>query len=145
MLILDVVGHSETLSQPMLIGSHMTLDTTAMGRAYLAACSVGERRRIIDHLVKHRNRSSTELEEIVRQAQAEYGARGYCTSVNAWREGVNGVAVPLFLRNFGRRILLTCGGSAAQMPESAIHDRIGPLLVKVAGDLERQSTSLTRI
>ncbi len=138
MLLLDVVSYDETRAQPMAVGSHMTLDTTAMGRAYMASCSQAERGRIIDHLLQ-RGRRRPALEQVVALAQQEYEAHGYCTSMHAWRDGVNGVAVPLFLPSLGRRFVLTCGGVASQMPEQAIRDSVAPLLIKTAQKIEKAS------
>lgn len=142
MLILDVVSDDETRAQPMQVGSHMTLDTTAMGRAYMASCSLAECGRIIDHLVRQRGRRRAALEQVIAHAKEEYDARGYCTSLHAWREGVTGIAVPLFLTNLGRRIVLTCGGVSSQMPEEAIHGRVAPLLVKTAEKIEKASSNV---
>jgi DNA-binding IclR family transcriptional regulator len=142
MLILDVVSDDETQAQPMPVGAHMTLDTTAMGRAYLASCSVAERTRIVEHLLRERGRKRATLERTVERAREEYATRGYCTSVDDWRHGVTGVAVPLFLRNLGRRIVLTCGGVASQMSEEQIHAHVAPRLMATAKKIEAVSAKL---
>ena len=45
MLIVEAVMGRNTLAQPLEVGSHMALDTTAMGRAYLASCSASEQKK----------------------------------------------------------------------------------------------------
>lgn len=142
MLLLEVVSHEETRAQPMVVGSHMTLDSTAMGRAHLASCSDAERARIIAHLLDQRGRSKRELDTIVVTAREQYKRFGYCTSVDGWRTGVTGVAVPLFLKNFGRRIVLTCGGVTSQMPEDEVLQDFGKRLVTAAKAIEEASGQL---
>lgn len=142
MLILDVVSDDATRALPMQVGAHMTLDTTAMGRAYMASCSQAECGRIVDHLVSQRGRQRAALEQVIAAAGDEYSRRGYCTSMHAWRQGVMGVAVPLFLTNLGRRIVLTCGGVASQMSEQDILERVAPLLVKTSQRIEKASAHL---
>lgn len=138
MLLLEVVSHGGTRAQPMVVGSHMTLDTTAMGRAYLASCSVAERTRITAHLLD-RGRREDDLAATIAQAREQYRVLGYCTSVDAWRDGVTGIAVPLFLRSLGRRIVLTCGGLASQMPKQSVLQSFGQLLVSTAKIIEDAS------
>ena len=145
MLLLEVVSHEETRAQPMVVGSHMTLDTTAMGRAYVASCSDAERARITAHLLEQRGRCKSELNAVVAKAQEEYKQFGYCTSVDAWRNGVTGVAVPLFLRNLGRRIVLTCGGLASQMPDDAMLRSFGKRLISTARTIEEVSSQVRHV
>jgi len=145
MLILGVVSDDATRALPMQVGSHMALETTAMGRAYLASCSAAERERIVDHLCCQRGRDNAALRQVITHARQEYAEHGYCTSVDAWRKGVTGVAAPLFLKGIGRRIVLTCGGVAEQMPERVIHQHVAPLLLAAAKKIENIGSHLTHL
>jgi DNA-binding IclR family transcriptional regulator len=97
------------------VGVHVALDTSAMGRVYLASCSAMERKAILLHLAKSRKRDVLEFGMVAAKAIDDYRRRGYCTSIHEWRKGVAGVAVPLYLKEFGRRMVLTCGGSVKQL------------------------------
>jgi DNA-binding IclR family transcriptional regulator len=137
MLIIEVVRSPNTLAQPLEVGSHVALDTSAMGRAYLASCSAAEQKKIVQHLANSRQRDAGELGMLTARAIDDYRSRGYCTSIHEWREGVTGVAVPLYLKNFGRRMVLTCGGSVRQLTTRHITDNIAPLLIRTAGEIEK--------
>lgn len=139
MLIMEVVTSSNTLAQPLEIGAHVALDTSAMGRAYLASCSAAERNKILRHLATNRKREPAELSRLAAKAIDEYRTQGYCTSIHDWRKGVTGVAVPLHLKNFGRRVILTCGGSIKQLTTDHIANTIAPLLIKTASEIEKLS------
>lgn len=144
MLIVQVVRSRNTLAQPLDVGSHMALDTTAMGRAYLASCSTAEQKKILQHLTKSSKRDAQELGIATAKAIDDYRDRGYCTSIHEWREGVTGVAVPLYLKDFGRRMVLTCGGSAKQLTTKHITDNVAPLLIKTANEIEHAFKGLIR-
>ena len=121
----------------MEVGARMAIDTTAMGRVHLASSSVAERQRIVRHLTGERGRDAKTLQATIDRSVVELKRHGYCTSINEWRAGVNGVAVPLYLRNLGRRLLLTCGGKATQLTQQRIHDVIGPMLIDAAHSIEQ--------
>jgi DNA-binding IclR family transcriptional regulator len=137
MLIVEAVMGRNTLAQPLEVGSHLALDTTAMGRAYLASCSALEQKKIIQHLTKSKKRDAQELGVATAKAMEEYREQGYCTSIHEWREGVTGVAVPLYLKDFGRTMVLTCGGSAKQLTAKHITETIASLVIKTADEIEQ--------
>ncbi|NYT60839.1 IclR family transcriptional regulator [Alcaligenaceae bacterium] len=141
MLIIESITSHNTLAQPLEVGAHVALDTSAMGRAYLASCSSAERNNILHHLATNRKRKPAELDQLAAKAIHDYRTHGYCTSIHDWRNGVTGVAVPLYLKNFGRRLVLTCGGSIKQLTTDHITNTIAPLLIKTAHEIEKLSSS----
>ncbi len=142
MLIIDVVMASKTLALPLEIGSHVSLDTSAMGRAYLASCSAAEQKAIMQHLASDQKRNPDELRTMKARIQASFREQGYCTSIHEWRNGVTGVAVPLYLKHFGRRLVLSCGGSIRQLTPERIANHIAPALIHTASEIEKASEAL---
>lgn len=142
MLVIDVAMGPKTLAQPLEIGAHVALDTSAMGRAYLASCSTTEQKKILQHLASDRGRNPEELHAMNARAQQDLRAQGYCTSIHEWRNGVTGVAAPLYLKHFGRRVVLTCGGSARQLTPERIASHIAPALTRTAREIEKACESL---
>lgn len=136
-LVIEVATASAMQAYPMEVGARMTIDTTAMGRVHLASSSSAERQRLLHYLVHERGRDLAVLKETVERCSAELRQYGYCTSINEWRAGVNGVAVPLYLPSLGRRLVLTCGGKSTQLTKGRIHDEIGPMLIKAARSIEQ--------
>lgn len=132
MLIIEVATADTMQAFPMEVGARMAVDMTAMGRAYLASSSVAERERITHHLIAERRRNPEALKNVVDRSLEEFKRYGFCTSINEWRSGVNGVAVPLYLRDIGRRLVLTCGGVETQLTDQNIYKNVGPMLISVA-------------
>lgn len=141
MLIVDAVEGPGTLAEPLEVGSHVGLIGSAMGRAYLCGCSPAERLKILQNLARRRKRNPAELQEIASRAEAEFRKHGYCTSIHEWRDGVTGLAIPLRLENFGRTMVLTCGGSARQLSPEKIEE-IAPVLISTAQQIEQQCRKL---
>lgn len=136
-LIIEVATSPTMQAYPMEVGARMAIDMTAMGRVYLASSSAAERNRIIKHLLEDGRRDKHKLLEIVDASIAEFKQHGYCTSINSWRSGVNGVAVPLYMQDLGRRLVLTCGGDATQLTENRIYKVVAPKLKEMALDMEQ--------
>jgi DNA-binding IclR family transcriptional regulator len=136
MVCVAAARSASSLAPPIEPGTHVSIATTAMGRAYLASASRSERDRIVKHLAKTKAASWKAMEKDLAATFREYAKHGYCTTIEGWRKGHNGVAVPLYLKNYGRRVVLSCGGPAFQLPREAIVERVGPSLLRVANEIE---------
>ena len=136
MLCVATARSASSLAPPIEPGTHISIATTAMGRAYLASASRAERDRILKHLAKTKVGEWPVLERGLERSFREYARLGYCTTLEDWRKGHNGAAVPLYLKNFGRRVVLSCGGPAFQFSRDEISGRIGPFLLRIAGEVE---------
>lgn len=117
-------------------GMRVSAFSTGMGRAYLASCGRLERERILRQALSRRPEAAAELERSIARAVTEYGRRGYCTTIEGWRKGQNGVAVPLFLKRYGRRLMLGCGGPSREVtPEDVVGD-LADAMLSVANEIE---------
>src|SRR5690606_34610 len=130
MMVMQAVDGDRPLVSPLVVGSRYDVHGTAMGRAYLVSCSRGERERIISQLVQNTRCSAENLQVELQEAQASYNDVGYCTSLHGWRQGVHAVAVPIYLRSLGRRVVLSCGGRADRLTRSCITTHVAPLLLR---------------
>jgi DNA-binding IclR family transcriptional regulator len=136
MVAVDDVRSASTLLPPLEPGTHISIATSSMGRAYLASASRSERDRILNHLAKTKPGSWHTIEKDLEKTFKEYRKVGFCTAIDDWRKGMNAVAVPLYLKNFGRRVVLSCGGPASQLSSDSIHKRVGARLLRVANEIE---------
>lgn len=137
MLIIDVAVSRDTAHLPLEGGSHVAIASTAMGRAYFASCSSAEQKRIRQRLLGRHKGDAERLDAALTRAIDEYRSLGYCTSINDWQQDLSGVAVPLYLKNFGRRMVLTCGAPRAALSPRRIQTAVGPLMVRSAHNIER--------
>lgn len=138
MLIFESTLGSDSKAHALEVGAHVSLDTSAMGRAYYASCSVAERERIIHQLAAHRKADTRLLQADLAPAVKEYRTTGYCTSIDAWRDGVIGIAVPIDLKDFGRHMVLTSGGPVKQLPPPHVKAVVAPALLRAARAMEAQ-------
>jgi DNA-binding IclR family transcriptional regulator len=82
------------------------------------------------------------LRSEIDQAIKSYRSQGYCTSMGEIRRGNHSISVMLNLPHLGRRMTLSCGGPADQLPERVLHHRVAPLLMQSAAAIERLSAGL---
>lgn len=118
------------------VGAQYAIYGSAMGRAYLASCSSIEQSGIISRLTKSEGHDPARLRLEVEMAVSQYQKHGYCVSLNAWRQGVHGVAIPIYLRNLGHRVVLACGGAASRLTQSCLEQKVVPLLLQSADDIK---------
>ena len=136
MVCVAAARSASSLAPPIEPGTHVSIATTAMGRAYLASASRSERNRILKYLAKTKASSWQTIVKDLEATYREYAKHGYCTTIEGWRKGHNGVAVPLYLKNYGRRVVLSCGGPAIQLSHEALTERVAPNLLRVANEIE---------
>lgn len=136
MVCVAAARSSSSLAPPIEPGTHVSIATTAMGRAYLASASRSERERILKYLAEAKPASWKSIEKDLEASYREYAKYGYCTTIEGWRKGHNGVAVPLYLKNYGRRVVLSCGGPTIQLPRQVISERVAPSLIRIANEIE---------
>ena len=127
---------------PRFVGSRYGIPRRAMGRAYMACCSSPEQEKILLHLAQGDAQKSAALHDEFDKAVRNYRNQGYCTSLGEGRPGNHSISVPLNLPHLGRRMLLSCGGPAERMSERVLRDRVAPLLMRNAAEIERTSQRL---
>ena len=94
------------------------------------------------HLAQGDAQKSAALHDEFDKAVRNYRNQGYCTSLGEGRPGNHSISVPLNLPHLGRRMLLSCGGPAERMSERVLRDRVAPLLMRNAAEIERTSQRL---
>lgn len=127
---------------PSVVGCRYAIPRRAMGRAYMASCSGHEQEQIVSRLARGDAGRSSALHQELEQAVRSYRSRGYCMSLGESRPGNHSISVMLNLAHLGRRLVLSCGGPAEQLPEHLLHDRVGPMLLRTAAEIERTSARL---
>lgn len=137
MVVIQGVDRGRPPVSPPEAGARYEIYGTAMGRAYLASCSGGEQGSIVSHLTESRDHEPAKVQSEVELAVSQYQQHGYCMSLNGWRQGVHGVAIPIYLRNLGHRVVLACGGPAYRLTKSYLEESIVPRLLQSADDIEK--------
>lgn len=136
MIYVENCRSAAALTLSLDIGSRIPLATTAMGRAYLAACSETVRQDLLDRICEAYPDDWPRVSEGIHAAIDDYRRLGVCCSFGDWQAGVNAIA--LAFQPHGSRMLmsLNCGGPAFQLPQGALLEQVLPRLLAMRRELE---------
>ncbi|MEX0870580.1 MAG: IclR family transcriptional regulator [Aquisalimonadaceae bacterium] len=124
------------LTLRMQVGSRVSIATSAMGRAFLAALPAVERDYLMQHIRKKDEEAWPEVEAGILGAIDEYREKGYCTSAGEWEREVNAVGVPLVLADGSDVVSFNCGGPSFRLPRDVLDNDVGPRLVDLVRTVE---------
>jgi len=127
---------SSTLSLQLSdIGRSYPIAATAMGRAYLAACSPADRDAIMNEIRIYTPQIWEQHKDKVLQGLSDYERYGFCTAWGDLRREFNAVAVPL--RPFGGDdiVVFNCVLQSVAVKPAQIRSDIGPRLAAMVRGL----------
>ena len=137
MIYVENCRSESALTLSLDVGSRIPIATTAMGRAYLALCSEGERTDLLQKVRDRHPELWPQIEAGVARALEEYRRIGCCTSFGEWVPHVNAVAVA-FRSPTGRNIMaINCGGAGVNLSREFLLDEVRPLLVGMGERLQQ--------
>ncbi|MGE0800106.1 MAG: IclR family transcriptional regulator [Lautropia sp.] len=126
------------------VGSRLDMESSALGRAYLAALLPAECAARVDAIVSAMPSAASRPPEALplpagtgarrRQllaAIAETRRLGYAASIGSWHAEIFSVAVPI-LTSTGDIITLNAGGPAFAFPENHLRSKVAPDLQRAA-------------
>jgi len=112
-------------------GSRYPVETTAGGRAWLAALDERGREALLGKLAQKHGREWPALQAQIRASLADSDARGYCVAY--WAPGMTGVGAPLVASN-GRPYALNLTYHSMDTPKSE-EPRYGELLLGLRDEI----------
>jgi DNA-binding IclR family transcriptional regulator len=116
-------------------GMQLPMTTTSIGRAFLCALPARERDFLLDRARRREPEAWPAVAEGMAQADEEYRAHGYCTSLGDWNRETNAVAVPLQCPDHDL-LVLSVSGPAFALTRERIEKDLGPRLVYLARSIE---------
>ncbi|MBP2231913.1 DNA-binding IclR family transcriptional regulator [Azospirillum agricola] len=116
-------------------GSTVSLSRSAIGWGYLAGLPSQERRRLLADLKVEAQEGGAELLADIERAMADYARDGFVVNCGKSQKIINGVALPLSVRQSRDVYLLGCSGAATDFTEARIRAEAGPMLREIAGEL----------
>ncbi len=134
MVLLERTRSRQGQSLMLDIGSDVDMATSAIGRAYISGLPSEQRAEILENMKREDPMRWPRIEPGIERAIEEYQKFGFCTSAGDWMKEVNGVGVPLFMKDYSL-FALNCNGlvstvSAEMLPE------LGKRLIEVARIVE---------
>lgn len=136
MIYVENCRSASALTLSLDIGSRIPVATTAMGRAYLAACSDTVREDLLERIREAHPADWPRLSDGISASIEDCRRLGVCTSFGDWQPDVNAIA--LAFQPHGSRLLmsLNCGGPAFNLPTQVLLDQVRPRLLALVRELE---------
>jgi len=128
---------SSTVTLRLDVGSSIPIDTTAMGRAFLAALPQWERDYLLDAIKARNTAQWTKTKATLERAFREYEERGFCSSIGEWQRDVSAVGAPMVTPD-GSIVAFNCGGPSFSIKRAALETEIGPRLVDLVREVQNR-------
>jgi DNA-binding IclR family transcriptional regulator len=142
MVYIDTYRNASTYSVQLDVGSQISIATSSMGRAYLAAIPEEERAAVMEQIRESDVQNWPQVKEGIDRAVAEYHEKGYCLSLGDWRKEVHAIAVPLVPEDGAEVMVFSCSGASFQLRQQVMEEDIGPRLLNLVGNVR---TALSHI
>jgi DNA-binding IclR family transcriptional regulator len=117
------------------IGLSQPIAATAIGRAYLAACTPPEREALLNEIKVKTPESYERHHKKIMQAMSDFERLGFCMSWGDLRRDVYAVGVPLRLLSSGEIVVFNCAMLALLVKPAKIRADIGPRLAAMVRGL----------
>ncbi|CAM3811492.1 IclR family transcriptional regulator [Bordetella tumulicola] len=129
MVYVEAIHGSSELYLRLPVGYRASLDS-AMGLAHVAALPDVSRDALLQRLGR-----AAPAGDVVQQACSDLAATGCCFSLEAWKTGINAVAVPFQAVTGEGVFVMSCGGPASLLPAAVLRERVGPALRDIVRQL----------
>ncbi|HKT74946.1 MAG TPA: IclR family transcriptional regulator [Steroidobacteraceae bacterium] len=130
MVIVEVCHGSPTYQLRMEIGQRVPHNSTALGRAQLAAMTPAQRTARLEEIGKALSaQERADLETNIEAALLEYDRRGFVHSCGDWHPDFFAAGAPLRSADGTRILALSVSGPAFEMSRKRLTTEIGPRLV----------------
>jgi DNA-binding IclR family transcriptional regulator len=130
-----VRGHT-TISLTVDVGSRISISTSAMGRAFLAACTEEERAPILEEIRALDNVNWTQTQDGIDKAIADHRTLGCTCSFGEWHETVNAIAVGFRPGGGLPPMVVNCGAPAMIVEREYLLQEVRPRLITLARRLD---------
>jgi DNA-binding IclR family transcriptional regulator len=132
MVIVEICHGSPTYRLRVDIGERVPHNSTALGRAYLAASPLEQLDPWLDVLVRDMPTGEGEkVRDDIQRARRDYEKHGFVFSCGDWSPETFAVGVPLISADRTRMLALSCSGPVFDMTRKRLTTEIGPRIVQV--------------
>lgn len=136
MVYIDTYRNSSTYAVQLDVGSQISIATTSMGRAYLAALSKEKREKLMTEIRLSDKENWPRVKNGIDRALTEYRERGYCLSLGDWRPEAHAIAAPLIPEDGSEIMVFSCSGASFQLRTQELEDDIGPRLLNLVANVK---------
>ena len=118
------------------IGTAIPIGQSAVGRAFLAACTPAEREAVLNQMKVKEPEVHRKYRMQIDKSLQEIRERGFCVSVGELRREVHAVGVPMRRTVDGEIVSFNCSVPAFMLKKGQLEDDIGPRLVQMVRNIE---------
>jgi DNA-binding IclR family transcriptional regulator len=136
MVYIDTYRNTSTYAVQLDVGSQISIGTSSMGRAYLAASSEEKRAKLMAEIRLSDEANWPRIKEGMDRALTDYEERGYCLSLGDWRPESHAIAVPLVPEDGSEIMVFSCSGASFQLRAQELEDDIGPRLLNLVANVK---------
>lgn len=129
-------------SQMSDVGLRYSIASTAIGHAYVASCDAAERSALLNEMKVRTPKAWTRYAQRLRQAQAEFAAKGFCSSYGEQHSDYCAVGVPLGRQVDGESIVFNCVAPGSVISPRLLETSVGPQLVAMVEQLRNVARTL---
>jgi DNA-binding IclR family transcriptional regulator len=138
MVVIDSIRpRSAVLVSRLELGSQMDLGRTAVGCAYLAALSEGDRAGLLDSLRIASGDDWLRIGEDLKPVLEDAMRYGFAIATGEWHYGLNAIAAG-FVGPSGERYVINCDGAEYHAPREALMSKIAPALLECIANITRE-------
>ena len=132
MVFLELCHGNQMFLMRVAMGERVPHGRTALGRAYIAALTLDQRREFGAAYSKTVKKEEwPKVRESSEQACRDYEKFGFVFSLGDWNREVYAVGVPMISADRSRILAFSCSGPVREMTRKRIISDIGPRLVKL--------------
>lgn len=116
------------LTMNLHTGSRVSILTTAMGWALLAAMPRDERDVLVAALRKRHGKEPAGNQKQMEEQMRSFPQQGFILNIEIFHPNVGFAAVPFTHPATGETLILNCGGVLSTLPKGILADEVGPAL-----------------
>jgi DNA-binding IclR family transcriptional regulator len=142
MVYVECVRGPTAISLNVDVGSRIKIWTSAIGRAFLAACTEEERAPIYEEMRALDGLKWPKIHDTLTRAIADHQTLGCTRSFGEWNDGVNAIAVGFRPGGGLPPMAINCAGPATVAKPEFLLEDVRPQLIMVCRRLEGSMGSL---
>ena len=117
------------------VGTRVDMDTSAVGRAFLAGITEEERQYFFGYLMRKHNQRWPDLKARIEDGIAQVKERGFCLVDGDWQRDTRGVASPIITPDGNTVMAMNCVAPSFQISLKALEEDVGPRLAHLCQGL----------
>ena len=110
------------------IGTRVAMETSAIGRAFLAGITEKERHYFYEHFERRHGKNWPALKQRIEECIGEMQKRGFCLVDGEWQRDTRAIAAPIISPDGNTVFAMNCVAPSFQISVETLENDIGPRL-----------------